>query len=314
MSHLAQYAVTVARGTSLAPPPPESRFRRFLWGFALPFGIVRRVFHDHHARRCWLGWSSVQLAVLVAVGLRIGLSTSHAADNLARHPSVRDVVELASVTYAALCIVEWIVIALARDYHDVLSAIAARVTGVPSEPLVRPPKIRLDFGWLWTKGKRRLRAALLFVSGLPLIALVLLIPLIGDALYVVLSSIWAMYWVAVFAIGGSALAWETPPDAPPWHVRGLRYVGRVPVLGLPPRFYAWILAGSSRSVHSVCRAFEADPYAAAGLAAARTLAGVPGLYLFFRPAFSVAATHALVERRRRLAAPSPPPLDRLPPA
>ena len=139
MSHLAQYAVTVARGASLAPPPPASRFRRFLWGFALPFGIVRSVLRDPHARRCWLAWSSVQLAVLVAVGLRIGLSTSHAADHLAR-PKLSDVVELASVTYAALCVVEWFVIALARDYHEVLSAIAARVTGVPAEPLVRPPK------------------------------------------------------------------------------------------------------------------------------------------------------------------------------
>ena len=136
--------------------------------------------------------------------------------------------------------------------------------------------------------------------------------MVGDALYVILSTLWAMYWVAVFAIGGTALAWETPADAPPWHVRGLRHFGRIPVLGLLPRFYAWLLAGASRSVISVCRAFERDPYAAAGLAAARTLAGIPGLYLFFRPAFSVAATHALVEQRRRLSA--PPPLDPIAPA
>jgi hypothetical protein len=299
----ARYAAKVALEAHLAPPPQGTRAQRFFWGLALPFGVVRATFKDHAARAHWLRWSGVQLAILLAVGVRIGLAKSELVER-GHHPSFLDLVEFLTASYAALTILEWILIALARDYHDVLSQLAARTTGVVAEPIVGPPRIRLDFPWLWTKLKRRIRAVWLFAVALPLFGLTLGIPFAGEWVYLALSTAWAAYWLAVFAVGGSFLAWEPVPATPPWFARALTRIGKVPVVGIPPRLYGRFLAWATRGVAPVCLAFERDPWAASGLATARLLAGIPGVYLFLRPAFGVAATHTILVAR----GPSLPPV------
>ncbi len=309
----ARYAAKIAQGAHLAPPYDRGRLRRLLWGFALPFGIVRATFRDRAARARWLRWSAVQLVILLGVGIRIGLARSDLGER-GRHMSVTDVVAFATACYAAITVLEWILIALSRDFHDALSQMAANVTGVVAEPLAGPPRIRLDFRWLWTKGKRRLRGALMLATALPVLAVASAIPLAGEAIYLTLMTAWTAYWLAVFAMGGSFIAWEEHADDDPWFVRVFATAGQVPVVGIPPRLYARFLSWATRSVAPVCGAFERDPWTAWGLALARTLAGVPGLYLFMRPAFSVAATHAILVQRASLLPPSssPPPLSPAP--
>jgi hypothetical protein len=311
----ARYAAKIAMQAHLTPPEGGGRLRRFAWGFALPFGVVRAAFRDHAVRSHWLRWTSLQLAVLLVIGVRIGLARSDLTERGVR-PTLAAFAAFATASYAALTVVEWILIALSRDYHDALSQMAAATTGVVAEPLLGPPRIRLDFGWLWVKLKRRIRGLWLLGTALPVIAWALLIPAVGEEIYVGLMTAWTAYWLAVFAIGGSFVAWESAAPGSPWFVRMFAAAGRVPVLGIPPRLYARFLARATRSVTPVCAVFERDPWAAAGLALARGIAGIPGVYLFFRPAFSVAATHTIlgygVSITPRLPDP-PPPATRPPP-
>ena len=55
---------------------------------------------------------------------------------------------------------------------------------------------------------------------------------------------------SVFAVANTFLAWEmrAQGDRAPWFVRILRVPGRVPVVGLPFRFYTWVLTKATRSV------------------------------------------------------------------
>jgi len=292
MGH-ARYIAKVAMQAHLTPPDGGGRLRRFAWGFGLPFGVVRAAFHDHAVRSHWLRWTAIQLTVLFAAGVRIGLARSDLFERHV-HPKFADVAAFVTASYAALTILEWVLIALSRDYHDALSQMAASATGVVAEPLLGPPRIRLDFGWLWVKMKRRIRALWLLATALPIVSLALFVPRIGDEVYLALMTAWTAYWLAVFAIGGSFVAWESAAPGAPWFVRMFQAAGRVPVLGIPFRVYARFLARATRSVTPVCAVFERDPWAAAGLAVARGLVGVPGVYLFFRPAFSVAATHTIL--------------------
>ena len=164
--------------------------------------------------------------------------------------------------------------------------------------------MRLDFPWLWTKAKRAARAVVLFASGIPLLALALPIPLVGEALYGVLSALWAIYWMGVFAYANAPHAWQVDGARDPWFLRVLAPIARVPVLGWPFRFYAWMWRKVTRSVRPACVSFEGGAYEALGLALVRTVVGVPGLYLFFRPLLPAAATHAFLARHE-LPAPAP---------
>jgi hypothetical protein len=54
-------------------------------------------------------------------------------------------------------IIQWGVIALSRDYHDVLSRAASLLTAIEPEDEELTPRIRLDFPWMRKKLSRRIR-------------------------------------------------------------------------------------------------------------------------------------------------------------
>jgi hypothetical protein len=202
---------------------------------------------------------------------------------------------------AALGVIEWILVWIGREHHDQIAYDASVLTGVPGEALPRPPKLRLDFGWLWLKLWRALRFAIFLTLDVPIVWLLERVPVVGGYVAVVVEVAWAVYWASVFAIANTFLAWEPAPEgAAPWFIRVLRYVGRVPVLGIPVRLYARVLTFATRKCWPACMALERTPWEAAGLATARAIASVPFLYLIMRPMFAPAAAHAYVARRQML--------------
>jgi hypothetical protein len=206
---------------------------------------------------------------------------------------------------ATLGLLEWILVWIIREHHDVVAAQVAQLTGVPAEAAPAPPRLRFDFGWLKLKAWRALRFLLFVAVGTPPAWLLGEIPHVGAALAGTWEAAWAAYWGCVFAVANTFLAWETPVpgeageagERAPWFIRALRRVGGVPVVGWPFRVYAAVLAKVTRAVWPACIAFEKAPWESAGLALARLVAGIPAFYLVCRPMFPPAATHALVARR-----------------
>lgn len=199
---------------------------------------------------------------------------------------------------AGLGVVEWILVWIGREHHDLIAYETSVLTGVPGEPPPHTPKLRLDLGWVWMKGWRALRF-LLFVALVGPFAWALgNVPTAGPTLSVVVEGAWAAYWACVFAIANTFVAWEPRPSwPPPWFVRVLGPPGRIPLLGVPVRLYARLLTFATRNVWPACLALEEAPWEGAGLALARGVASVPFLYLVFRPMFPPGATHALLGRR-----------------
>jgi hypothetical protein len=276
---------------SLDRPSRGSRVRRFFFGLTLPLGVTRAALADAPTSHLWRDVALAQLGALGTFALSAalfelkglledGLSWGAAAEALAGW-------------YGAVCVAEWIIIALSREYHDAISVRAAQVTGIAVAPLFRAPRVRLDMGWLWLKAKRAMRLILLVAVGLPPLAVFALVPRVGHYVYAGLTLAWTAYWAAAFAIANAPECWEHPAPGEPWFLRGLRRAAAVPVVGWLVAPYAWLVARVCRSVVWACRAFEEVPFEASGLALARAIASVPGLYLFARPVFPVAASHAL---------------------
>jgi len=197
---------------------------------------------------------------------------------------------------ATLSIVEWILVWIGREHQDQIAY--SVLTGVPGEPLPRPPRLRFDLAWLKMKGWRTLRLLIFLALAAPVMWLVGMIPRVGGSLALVVEAVWATYWACVFAIANTFLVWEqpAPPDRAPWFMRVLRTLARIPLLGIPFRIYAGVLRVATRKVWPACLAFENAPWESAGLALARAIASVPVVYIVTRPAFTPAATHAFVAR------------------
>jgi hypothetical protein len=197
---------------------------------------------------------------------------------------------------ATLGVIEWILIWIGREHHDVIAHDLADLTGVPCEPAPDPPKLRLDFGWIKLKGWRAVRFVLFVALAAPTAWLLGKIPEVGAPLAVTVESVWVVYWASVFAIANTFLAWEAvpPPEWAPWFVRVQAPLARIPVLGGVFRFYVRILTLATKPVWPACKAFEEAPWEAAGLALSRAIVGAPVLYLLSRPVFGPAATHALL--------------------
>jgi hypothetical protein len=283
--------VRAAHAGSLQAPPDATRARRFLYGFTLPVAVLRATWRDVSARARWREVTFWQVGTLALFALSGALF--FAQDWRGGRPTFAHVAEGLASWYAFVSVVEWIIIAVSREFHDHVAHHAALATGLASvEPL--PARLRAPFGWTWMKLKRTVRNVLLVAIGAPLFAVALLIPRVGESIYGALLAVWTAYWAAVFAIGNAPEAWEHPPPREPWFLRGARRATRVPVVGWLLRPYVATVAWMTRSVASACHAFEHAPYEATGLALARAVASIPGVYLFARPAFPVAASHALV--------------------
>jgi hypothetical protein len=106
---------------------------------------------------------------------------------------------------ATLGVIEWILIWIGREHHDVIAHDLADLTGVPSEPAPNPPKLRLDFGWIKLKGWRAIRFILFVALAAPTAWLLGRTPEVGAPLAVLVESAWVVYWASVFAIANTFL-------------------------------------------------------------------------------------------------------------
>ena len=309
-----QYAVRVVVESHFAPPPRALRVRRFFYGVALPFAVLAATLRTPAIRARYLRVTAVQMAVLIPPSVLYLAESDRITQALesSGHSPLSATIAVITAIVSTLSIIEWCIIALSRQHHELLAAMAAATTGVPWEPLRAPPRIELDIRWLAKKLKRRARGLLLFASAFPLLWLLTLIPLVGDVLYAVGTALWGGYWLSVFALANTASAWWYASPKGPWLPRVLDTPGKVPVIGWPARVYAGVLRTIMTPVEAACTSFEQAPYEAAGLAAARAICGIPGIYMFVRPVLGVAAAHVMLSIHRTSGTPLPPP-DRVPP-
>jgi hypothetical protein len=216
--------------------------------------------------------------------------------------------------FGLMQLVQWVVIALSRDYHDAISREASLLTALEPEDGPLTPRVRVDMQWLRKKLSRRLRAFLVFLSGLPVLyAFTSPFP-IRNQLLAVLVPAWSAYWLVVFTTARSAYAWKNNEAGEPWFLRGWSWLTtRVP--GFRWRFlqrYGLFWANRTRDIFPPAAEMEKQPWAFAGLTAVELLAMLPLVKCFLRPFIPVAAGHLLVARQQaELAAspkhPEPPP-------
>ncbi|QSQ18656.1 hypothetical protein JY651_25150 [Pyxidicoccus parkwayensis] len=212
--------------------------------------------------------------------------------------------------FGALHLAQFVVIALSRDYHDVIARDASLLTGVTPEDAVTEPRVRLDMQWLRKKMKRRWRAWWLFAVGVPALALVALPFLcLSTTVFTVLSSLWGLWWLVVFTAAKSEQAW-VPPAEPrtPWFLRAWTWLTtRVPGLrwGVLQRYGAF-WTRKSEELSAPMATVERHPWAFAGLAVVRFVGSTPPLKFFFRPLIPVASAHLLAEETAARAAAIPP--------
>ncbi|RKG58686.1 hypothetical protein D7X30_13875 [Corallococcus sp. AB011P] len=199
--------------------------------------------------------------------------------------------EFWALFFGSLSAVQWIVVALSRDYHTVISREASLATGVPPEDPDITPHVRLNVPWLRAKLQRRWRAFLLFVMGMPAIIL-LCIPLCWfPRSFTLLSGAWGFWWLLVFTAAKSDRAWMAPVTRPPWFVR---VWSALPALhGWPLRNYVARLARRAEGVAAPIAVVERQPWVFAGLALTRFVGSLPPFRCFTRPFISVASAHLI---------------------
>ncbi|WP_148282363.1 hypothetical protein [Corallococcus coralloides] len=199
--------------------------------------------------------------------------------------------EFWALFFGSLSAVQWIVVALSRDYHTVISREASLATGVPPEDPEITPSVRLNVPWLRAKLQRRWRAFLLFVMGMPAI-LLLCIPLCWvPRSFTLLSGAWGFWWLLVFTAAKSDRAWMAPVTRPPWFVR---VWSALPALhGWPLRNYVARLGRRAEDVAAPIAAVERQPWVFAGLALTRFVGSIPPFRCFTRPFIPVASAHLL---------------------
>lgn len=206
---------------------------------------------------------------------------------------VRLLLFLAAV-WSALYAVQFIVITLSRDFHDLVSRDACLLTGLEPEDPAIVPRVRLNWKWTKKRIRRRWRAVKLFALGVPLIYVVT-IP-VPESVQNVLLFLWGAYWLVVFAAAKSARAWVDEGLAPPpWFVRGwTRLTTRV--WGFRwwlPRSFGRLWERHSRELSAPAECVEIQPWSFFGLMVFRSISMVPILKLFLRPFIPVASAHLL---------------------
>ncbi|SEU29295.1 hypothetical protein SAMN05443572_108159 [Myxococcus fulvus] len=214
--------------------------------------------------------------------------------------------------FAAMQLAQWVIIALSRDYHDVISRDASLLTRIEPEDEAFTPHVRLNVQWLRKKVQRRVRAMLLFAVGVPA-AVFVVSPLfctgLSGPLITAITSLWGMWWLMVFTAAKSCRAWdEVEGRRPPWFLRAwTTLTTRVPGLrwGILQRYGAMWTQRTSE-VYAPVASVERHPWAYAGLSLVRFVGSFAPLKFFVRPLIPVASAHILQhERTRRLTHTSP---------
>jgi hypothetical protein len=218
------------------------------------------------------------------------------------------VLALLAAFYASLAIAQIGVLALSRDFHDVLSRdLSLLIHVAPEDPPIRP-KIRLDVPWVRRKASRRAWGFLGFLPGTVLITIVGWLVPPHRTLTAVLTVIWFAYWWMVMTAGQSARAWTPPETTPrPWYLRAwFALIDRVFLFRWGPfRWWGRIWERFARRFYGPSERVQEQPYEFAGLGLSRVLLMVPVLKLLLRPIFSVAAAHLLVEHAATARLPIP---------
>ncbi|WP_426750686.1 hypothetical protein [Myxococcus sp. Y35] len=202
--------------------------------------------------------------------------------------------------FAALQLAQWVVIALSRDYHDAISRKASLLTGLEPEEEDITPRVRVNFPWMRKKLKRRWRAFLLLMVGVPALFVVTL-PFVcfSHAVFTLLFTAWSAWWAMVFTAAKSSRAWEPSagPTRPPWFLRAwTTLTTRVPGLrwGVLQRYGAsW--GRRTEEVLAPVASTERHPWVFAGLAVVRFMGSFPPMKFFIRPLIPVASAHLLEE-------------------
>jgi hypothetical protein len=202
-----------------------------------------------------------------------------------------------SFLLGALSVTEGITVFFSRRWDDWLSFYISAIAGIRPESAQPPPRrLALDLKWLWRKFKRRIRGYVIFGSGMPLLYLLMLVPAVGGWLFGIAVTLWAWYWVGVFTASKSAHAWaDDGLAAPPLLVRSFNAGVAKGWWFWPLRVYGRAWAWVVRGVNSAAATFDRSPAPFLGLALARAVLALPGLYLLARPIVPVAAGRLCAE-------------------
>ncbi|MFY0575564.1 hypothetical protein ACN28S_15435 [Cystobacter fuscus] len=259
--------------------------------------MVRVLLADPTTRWRYLTVGITQAAVVVA----LVVMSREWKDDVAREVGKRTGVELwlvySAAIFSSLQLFQWIVIALSRDHHTVLSREASVRTGLEPEDEPLTPRVRLNMSWLKKKLKQHWRALWLFAWGMPVlwVANRLCRPAYGDVLgetglMPLLASLWGGWWFVVFTAGKSARAWTQENARAPWFLRAWNWLGsHVPPLGAYGRRWTRV----TQPVFSPAACVEQRPWGLMGLALARAVSKLPLVRCFLRPTIPVAAAHLL---------------------
>jgi hypothetical protein len=210
-----------------------------------------------------------------------------------------------------LSVLEGIVVFFSRRWDDWLSFFISGLAGIRPESAAPPvPKIALDLRWLMKKLRRRMRGYIIFASGMPLLYLLRLIPTVGSWLFAASITLWAWYWGGVFTASKSAHAWADDGIAGPPRLVGAFNAGVADGWWFwPLRAYGRLWSRVVRGVNAAATTFDRSPVPFLGLALARGVLALPGLYLLMRPIIPVAAGRLCAEAdpADRFSAPTTPP-------
>ncbi len=276
-------------------------------GISIPWKLFRVGIEDPAIRRRYMKVCGLQTLAVLSLfalfykrapevgpeGYHWGLAGGDVHFQLANAHSV-----LAQM-YGTLCIIEWCVIALSRQFHDAIGRdLALRAGDEPEDP-ERAPRIKLDIRWMWRKLQRRFRGMrAMFVCGVAL-AWISLIPAIGNILFTVSLSAVGFYWLVVSAAAKTRFAWQSEADPLATDVRFVHGLEQV-VAKLSTRWLGWLprlVRWGTKRLFPPARIVDAQPGEFLGLGIVRALSVVPVLYLFVRPLMPVAAAHLVLERR-----------------
>jgi hypothetical protein len=200
--------------------------------------------------------------------------------------------------FGVVSMIEGIVVTFSRRWDDWLGFHTAPLAGVRAEDPF-PPQPKVSFfepRWLFKKAKRRLRGYVVVAAGIPLVALFRLVPTIGEWLFAAGLTAWSWYWLGVFTAAKSAHAWVDDGYAPlPTLIREFRDRSVGQRWLAPVNLYARIWAWATRGLNAPASVFERNTRSFLGLALARVVLSLPGLYLLARPIVPVAAGRLCAE-------------------